>query len=531
MRVLSSLAAMASMASVADGFTTSAFVPHSKTSSSSSLGMINSYQDQLNKFNKDRENTVDVDNMKSADSTINANAQPPANNGWVQSPPPPPMQFSQGNQQQADVSKPNLVFLGVGFLGLPLWLLLSFQVFFSKPAPVEPVPTVPTQSIILPESLAKSEASNSGVIVLSQPITKFEVRRLFNLWNDALKTGDPDIVTQRYGKDGVLLPTLSDIPRTNYAGIKDYFVHFLEKKPVGKILEGEIYIGNNWAQDAGIYEFTFEDGSTVKARYSFVYAFEDGQWVISHHHSSLMPQEVVRPTKITETEVRGFFDLWNDALHTGQPYTVAARYSKDAVLLPTLSDKARYTTDEIADYFVHFLAKKPDGKILEGNIKIGPNWAQDAGIYEFTFEDGSKTRGRYSYVYTFENGEWKISNHHSSIMPEPAVAAFKKNTELEKKIATMEPKTPAAIESAEVKKAPIVVKDVPVAAAVAAPVVAKEVPVAAKVEAPVVVKETPVAAKVEAPVVVKEVPVIVKEDAPVAVVVKESIDMKEGPVV
>merc|ERR1719384_1370263 len=145
-----------------------------------------------------------------------------------------------------------------------------------------------------------------------------------------------------------------------------------------------------------------------------------------------MPQEVVRPTKITEPEVRALFDVWNNALATGDPQTVAARYSKDAVLLPTLSDKARYTNDEIADYFVGFLKKKPDGKILEGNIKIGPNWAQDAGIYEFTFEDGSKTRGRYSYVYTFENGEWKISNHHSSIMPEPAVAAIKKSEAMKK---------------------------------------------------------------------------------------------------
>ena len=34
-------------------------------------------------------------------------------------------------------------------------------------------------------------------------------------------------------------------------GIKDYFVGFLKKRPVGKILEGEIYVGNNWAQDAG----------------------------------------------------------------------------------------------------------------------------------------------------------------------------------------------------------------------------------------------------------------------------------------
>merc|ERR1719384_3124967 len=161
-----------------------------------------------------------------------------------------------------------------------------------------------------------------------------------------------------------------------------------------------------------------------------------------------MPQEVVRPTKITEPEVRALFDVWNNALATGDPQKVADCYSKDAVLLPTLSDSARYTNDRIADYFVGFLKKKPRGEILEGNIKIGPNWAQDAGIYEFTFEDGSKTRGRYSYVYTYENGQWMISNHHSSIMPEPAVAAMKKAaemdtvmdkvSEMEKKLADME---------------------------------------------------------------------------------------------
>jgi len=143
-----------------------------------------------------------------------------------------------------------------------------------------------------------------------------------------------------------------------------------------------------------------------------------------------MPEEVVRPKAITQEEVRGLFGLWNDALSTGDPMKVAARYTDDAVLLPTLSDRARYTNEGIADYFVHFLEKKPEGRIVEGNIKIGPNWAQDAGIYEFSFADGSSVQGRYSFVYAFENGEWKISNHHSSIMPEGAVAAMKTVAEM-----------------------------------------------------------------------------------------------------
>ena len=64
-----------------------------------------------------------------------------------------------------------------------------------------------------------------------------EVRDLFGIWNNALMTGNPDTVAMRYTKEAVLLPTKSDVPRSDYDGIRDYFVHFLEKKPVGKILE------------------------------------------------------------------------------------------------------------------------------------------------------------------------------------------------------------------------------------------------------------------------------------------------------
>jgi hypothetical protein len=35
-------------------------------------------------------------------------------------------------------------------------------------------------------------------------------------------------------------------------------------------------------------------GDKVKARYSFVYTLENGEWKIAHHHSSQMPEEIVR---------------------------------------------------------------------------------------------------------------------------------------------------------------------------------------------------------------------------------------------
>jgi hypothetical protein len=95
------------------------------------------------------------------------------------------------------------------------------------------------------------------------PITESEVRGLFELWNSALATGDSRIVASRYTKvrfylfmfrcwlhfmtisftiaftncvwlqSPVLLPTVSDQPRTNYDAVRDYFDTFLLRKPQG----------------------------------------------------------------------------------------------------------------------------------------------------------------------------------------------------------------------------------------------------------------------------------------------------------
>ncbi len=116
------------------------------------------------------------------------------------------------------------------------------------------------------------------------------VAGLFDRWNASLKTLDPAKVTANYATDGVLLPTVSNTPRTNHAEINDYFVKFVKNQPQGTIDKRFIKIGCNVAQDVGTYTFGFKDGSKVSARYSYVYGFRDGQWLITHHHSSAMPE-------------------------------------------------------------------------------------------------------------------------------------------------------------------------------------------------------------------------------------------------
>ena len=90
--------------------------------------------------------------------------------------------------------------------------------------------------------------ANSGKAELTKE--EQEIRALFSLWNSALATGDSRLVTARYAKDAVLLPTVSDTPRTTHALIRDYFDAFLLRKPSGVITEGYIKIGEGFAKDS-----------------------------------------------------------------------------------------------------------------------------------------------------------------------------------------------------------------------------------------------------------------------------------------
>ncbi len=77
------------------------------------------------------------------------------------------------------------------------------------------------------------------------------------------------------------------------------------------------------------------------------------------------------------------------------------------------------TAAEEEDYFEHFLHDQPSGKINQRFIKTGCNTAVDAGLYTFTSpKTGAVVKARYSYTYDYIDGQWLITSHHSSAMPE-----------------------------------------------------------------------------------------------------------------
>jgi uncharacterized protein (TIGR02246 family) len=129
------------------------------------------------------------------------------------------------------------------------------------------------------------------------PVTEAAVASQFDTFNAAWATKNPDTVTGLFAKDGVLLATVSNTPRTDHAGIRDYFVKFLKGSPVGTIDTSTIKLACNTAYRMGTWTVALTNPDTgvktdVKARYTFIYKYEDGQWKVAHLHSSMMPEKI-----------------------------------------------------------------------------------------------------------------------------------------------------------------------------------------------------------------------------------------------
>ena len=117
-----------------------------------------------------------------------------------------------------------------------------------------------------------------------------EIAGLFDKWNTALQSGEPKKVVELYASDAILLPTVSNQVRHNHHEMEDYFVHFLSKGPKGKVDESNVRQFQELAINSGVYTFTFNDGSVVQARFTFVYRQNGDEWKIVEHHSSQMPE-------------------------------------------------------------------------------------------------------------------------------------------------------------------------------------------------------------------------------------------------
>lgn len=134
-------------------------------------------------------------------------------------------------------------------------------------------------------------ASQAATTESCKATSEQEIAALFDRWNQSLLSGDPHQVVANYAERSILLPTVSNKPRLTAEEKEDYFHHFLENRPSGKIDLRSVEIGCNSAVDAGLYTFTFaKTGAVVSGRYTYTYRWDGSKWLITSHHSSAMPE-------------------------------------------------------------------------------------------------------------------------------------------------------------------------------------------------------------------------------------------------
>lgn len=122
-------------------------------------------------------------------------------------------------------------------------------------------------------------------------MTPEDIEDLFETWNAALLTGNPDEITRLYAPDAILLPTASNQVRHTPAEICDYFTGFMARRPAGTINESNTRtLTDHLVSNSGVYTFDLGDGSRLVARFSFLYRKRDDRWQIIEHHSSAMPE-------------------------------------------------------------------------------------------------------------------------------------------------------------------------------------------------------------------------------------------------
>jgi len=132
---------------------------------------------------------------------------------------------------------------------------------------------------------------------MTEPLAK----TLFDDWNKALQAPnhDPSRVVQLYAANAVLLPTKENGPLIGHAQIRGYFAKFLEQDPVGHIDSRAIVPAPcNIGVVAGLYTFKLTENRVrvdVPARYTYVYVYQGGHWLIAHHHSSAQPKKGEEP--------------------------------------------------------------------------------------------------------------------------------------------------------------------------------------------------------------------------------------------
>lgn len=120
-----------------------------------------------------------------------------------------------------------------------------------------------------------------------------EVVEATGAWVAAYNSRDPSRITAQYDSEAVLWGTTSASIRATPPTIADYFKD-APKRPDARVAVTDqvVRVAGEMAVNTGSYTFTdVRDGKNVStpARFTFVFQYRNGRWLIVSHHSSRVP--------------------------------------------------------------------------------------------------------------------------------------------------------------------------------------------------------------------------------------------------
>jgi uncharacterized protein (TIGR02246 family) len=140
----------------------------------------------------------------------------------------------------------------------------------------------------------------SLALLLLSPAAAFaeprqEANAVIDRWSAAYSSNDPEAVVKTYRPDAILLGTASPIMSEGTDAIRAYFARLKgtgNKNTIGE--RRTLVLSDNAVLVTGFYEFTrVKEGKAVPspARFTMLLIKHDGEWLISHHHSSPRVQQ------------------------------------------------------------------------------------------------------------------------------------------------------------------------------------------------------------------------------------------------
>ena len=117
-----------------------------------------------------------------------------------------------------------------------------------------------------------------------------EANAAIDRWSAAYSSNDPEAVVKTYRPDAIVLGTVSPIVSEGTDAIRAYFAAIQgsgNKNAIGE--RRTLVLSDNAVLVTGSYEFTrVKEGKPVPApaRFTMLLIKHDGEWLISHHHSS-----------------------------------------------------------------------------------------------------------------------------------------------------------------------------------------------------------------------------------------------------